>query len=268
MKRLLGLLLVVLGSMCVWAQTPDCTSLSQQALELSGVNLDLDALGQMLLSDDFMNQSSGQQAAEVMAVLKPIMRKNLDAASMKKELLHRIVARCTQEKMNQVIQELQSPFVARMLLLENARHTPEGQEKAKKYERIIKIAPPPDSQLDTADAFDEKVHVSDFTVDSLMAVTRGMLQGAGAPDEALAELDSHRKELKAQIQGGVLATILMTYSGVNKADLTKYSVELSSGPLQWYYEAVHQSLVEMLEHRAQAIGRDMKAAVLSKQSGG
>lgn len=266
MKSLLGLLLLIMASVPARAQAPDCSSLSQQALELSGENMELDALGQLLLSDDFLNQSSAGQSPAVMDVIRPIMRKNFDAVSMKKELLRRVVARCTPEKMRQAIQELQSPLVTRMLQLEGARYTPEGKEKAKKYERMIQIAPPPDSQLDSADAFDQKVHVSDYSVDSLMAVTRGMLQGAGAPDEAIKELESHRKELQAQIQGNVLAQILMIYSGVSKADLTKYAVELSSGPLKWYYDAVHQSLVEMLEQRAESIGRDMKSAVMSKET--
>ena len=266
MKSLVGLLLVMSASMCVWAQTSDCTSLSQQALELSGENVQLDALEQLFLSDDFLSQSAAGQSPAVMDVIRPIMRKNFDAAAMKKELLRRVAARCTPEKMRQAIQELQSPLVTRMLQLEGARYTPEGKEKAKKYERMIQIAPPPDSQLDSADAFDQKAHLTDFSVDSLMAVTRGMLQGAGAPDDAIKELESHRKELQAQIQGNVLAQILMVYGGVSKADLAKYAAELSSGPLKWYYDAVRQSLVEMLEQRAVSIGRDMKSAVMSKET--
>lgn len=268
MRRFWGLAFVVLASLAAVAQTPDCTALSRQALEISGENVELDALGQLLLSDDFLSQASGQSQAspEVMAVLKPIMQKNLDAASMKKDLLRRVAARCTPDKMTQAIQELQTPLVARMLQLEGARYTPEGMEKAKKYQRILEIAPPTDSQLDSADAFDQKAHVTDRTMDSLLAVTRGMLQGAGAPDEAIAELDSHKKEMKAQIQGGVLASIVVTYSGVSKADLMKYGDELASGPLNWYYSAVHQSLIEMLGDRSQAIGKDLKSAIMSRRA--
>ena len=72
--------------------------------------------------------------------------------------------------------------------------------------------------------------------------------------------------MKAQIQGAVLASILMTYTGVDKADLTKYGEQLSSGALKWYYDAVHQSFLEMLEERARAIGEDVKAVAIAKRN--
>jgi hypothetical protein len=264
----MGLLFVVLISMLTWAQTPDCASLTQQALEISGVTQELDQMAQTIGSDDYLRQMAGGKAdrADFKTVFEPTMRKNLDGPSLKKELLRRVVARCKPEQMSQAIQEMQSPFVNRMLQLEAARYTPEGQEKIKKYMRIIQIAPPPDSQLDSANAFDRKVGVTDFTVDYLFAVTRGMLKGAGAPDDVLTQMQEHRKQMKAQIQGTILASILMTYSDVSKPDLAQYGDELSSGSLKWYYDAVHQSFVEMLELRSEAIGQDIRAAALAKRN--
>ena len=268
MKHLLRLVLIALASILSYAQTPDCNSLTQQALEISGVNQDLDAMARMLASDEYLDQIAAgkDDGPEVAALVKPIMRKNFDGPSLKKELLRRVVARCKPNQMEQAIHEMQSPLVNRMLQLEADRYTPEGQEKIKKYMRIIQIAPPPDSQLDSANAFDQKVGVTDVTVDHVLAVTRGFLAGAGAPNEVLAELQEHRKQIKAQMQATVLASILMTYSGVSKPDLANYANELSSGPLKWYYDAVHQSLAEVLEQRARSAGQDVKAAALAKQT--
>ena len=266
MKRLLALFLVVLASMFAAAQTRDCAAMTQQALELSGVNQDIDVMAQMVVSDDYLRQITAgkEDGSDFAAIFKPIMRKNLDGPSMKKELQRRVVARCKPEQMEHALQELQSPFVAHMLELEASRYTPEGQEKIKRYMRIIEIAPPPDSQLSSADAFDEKVGVTEFTVDYLIAVNRGILTGAGAPPDILTQLQEHRKQMKARIQGLVQASILITYTGVNKADLAKYGQELSSGPLKWYYDMVHQSFLEMLEQRARAIGQDVKAATVAQ----
>jgi len=268
MKRFPGVFLVVLGPMFAWAQTPDCAAMTKQALEISGVNQELEVMGQMVTSDDYLRQITANKddSGEFAAIFKPIMRKNFDGTSLKNELQRRVAARCKPQQMEQALQELQSPFVSHMLQLEAARYTPEGQEKIKKYMRIVQIAPPPDSQLSAADAFDERVGVSDFTVDYLVAINRGILTGAGAPPDVIAQLQEHRKQAKAQIQGVVQASILVTYSGVNKADLAKYAQELSSGPLKWYYDAVHQSFLEMLEQRARAIGQDIKSVALAKSN--
>ncbi len=268
MKAFANLSFLALACVLAHAQNQDCPSLSQQALALSGMNQQVDAIGQMALSDEYFEQiaAGGKSDPEVAAVVRPVIRKDLDAASLKKDLLRRVVARCKPEPMKQAVAEMQTALVARMLQLEAAQYTPEGQEKIRKYMRMIQIAPPPDSQLDSADAFDRKAGVTDFTVNSLLAVTRGMLKGAGAPDSLASQLQENRKQIKAQIQSTVLASILLTYSGVNKADLAKYADELSSGPLKWYYDAVRQSFVEMLEERAEAMGQDIKAAAMAKRA--
>jgi len=268
MKRLAGLSFVFLASMLVWSQTPDCASLTHQALEISGMNQEIDVMAQMVTSDDYLRQITAgrEDGADFASIFKPIMRKNFDGTSLKKELQHRVVARCSVEQMGKAIQELQTPLVTRMLKLEADRYTPEGQERIKKYMRIIQIAPPPDSQLSTADAFDQRVGVTDFTVNYLLAINRGILSGAGVPEEVIGQLEERRKQMKAQIQGAVLASILMTYTGVDKADLTKYGEQLSSGALKWYYDAVHQSFLEMLEERARAIGEDVKAVAIAKRN--
>lgn len=266
MKNIFGLSLVVFVAVFAAAQAPDCVTMTKQALELTGVNQDLEVMAQMIISDDYLQQITAgkDDSGDFAALFKPIMRKNFDAASLKQELQRRVTARCKPAQMKQALEELQSPFVAHMLELEAARYTPGGQEKIKKYMRIIQIAPPPDSQLSVAEAFDEKVGVSDFTVDYLLAIIRGIFTGADILPDAVAQLQEHRKQMKARIQGLVQASILVTYSGVNKADLVKYSQELSSGPLKWYYDIVHQSFLEMLEQRARSIGQDIKSATVAQ----
>lgn len=268
MKRGAGLLLVVLTSVVLWAQTPDCPSLTQQALDLSGVNQQIEMIGKTFASHEFIDQISADKpdGAEFAAVFRPILVKNFDSVTLKKDLLRKVEARCKAEEMNQAIQQMQTPLVARMLQLEASIYTPEGQEKVKKYMRIVQIAPPPDSQMEAADIFDQKVGFTDDNVDIVLAFTRGMYIGAGAPDDVIAQLQDRRNLLRAQMQGNVLASILLTYSSVTRADLTKYSDELSSGPLKSFHQLVQRSFVEILEQRAEAVGRDVKAASLAKRA--
>lgn len=263
MKRFAGLLLIALASISSRAQTPDCTALAQQALEMSGMNREIDAVAQLFSSDDFISQMTADKpnGPDFAAVIKPIMTKTFNGPTLKKDLLRRVVARCRVDQMNQAVQEMQTALIARMLQLEAARYTPEGQEKIKKYMKIIQIAPPPDSQLEQADAFDRKVGVTEQTVDYLFAMTRGILGGAGAPPDLLSRLQERRKQLTAQLSGTTLASILLTYSGVSKPDLERYADKLSSGPMKWYYDTVHKSFLEVVEQRAEEIGHDIKSAV-------
>jgi hypothetical protein len=268
MKRLAGLLFLVLASIVSWTQTPDCVSLTQQALKMSGVNEEIDDLAQMFASDEYIRQIAAGKPdqSEFVAVFKPILQKNFDASSLKQDILRRVVARCNPEQMNQAIQEMQTTLVARMLQLEAARFTPEGQEKIKKYMRITQIAPPTDAQMESAVAFDQKVGITDFNVDCMLAVTRRMLNGLGVPAEEIPQLRDQQKQLKSQIQGQLLTSILSTYDGVSKADLAKYGEEVSSGSLKWYYDTVHKSLLEMMGDRAESVGHDLKAVMQAKQT--
>jgi len=268
MKRLPALILVVTASVLGWAQAPDCVSLTQQALQISGVDQQIDVTAQMLSSDDYLREIAADKpdGGDFIAVFKPIVQKDFNGAVLKKDLMRKVVARCKPQQMQEAIAELQSPFVAHMLQLEAARYTPEGQEKLKKYMRIVSIAPPPDSQVSSADAFDDKVGLTDLTVDYMLTITRGVLAGGGAPEEVISQLESRRKQMKAQLQPTAQASILVTYTGVSKSDLAKYGDELTSGPLKWYYDKVHESMLEVLAEHAQAIGKDLKSTMMAQKN--
>ena len=261
---------MVAGAMLSWAQTPDCASLTQQAFEMSGVNQQIDQMAQIFSSEDFLRQleANSQDGGKAASIFTSILRKNLDGPSLKKDLMQRFLTRCSTWQISPAIQEMQTDFVARMLKLEADVYTPEGQERIQKYARIMQIAPPPDWQLENADAFDQKAGITEYTVDYLLAVKRGILTGMGAPPDVVAQLKEQRKLLKVQIENGILASIILTYNGVSKADLAKYGNELSTGPLRWYFDTVHKSLVEILLERSTAIGHDIKDAVLASREAG
>jgi hypothetical protein len=179
--------------------------------------------------------------------------------------MQRFLTRCSTWQIGPAIQEMQTDFVAGMLRREADNYTPEGQERIHKYARIMEIAPPPDWQLENADAFDQKAGITEYTVDYVLAVKRGILTGIGAPPDVVAQVKEQRKLLKVQIENGILASIILTYNGVKKADLAKYGDELSTGPLKWYFDTVHKSFVEILLERSTAVGRDIKDAVLASR---
>lgn len=262
MKRSFVLLLLVLAYGLASAQTGDCSALTHQALELSGFNQSLDQMATIMASDQFMQQVRGQQALEQFAAIYvPIVKKEFNAGRLRQEMQSRMVAHCDLEQMTQTVQRLQTPFVARMLALDAATSTPEGQEKIKRYIRMAELNPPTDDRMDALSALDAAQGASDLVTDFTLAYLSGMMTGLGAPPEVVEQLRSRRNDLKAQMQNNIALSMSVTYHGVTRLDLQQYARELAAPPLKRFYTQLSKSFVETTQERALAIGQDLKKAV-------
>jgi hypothetical protein len=266
MKRSFAVLCLFFASVFVSAQTStqpaDCASLTHQALELSGFNQAIDYLTASLSSDEFWQGIGARNnSGEFSAALKPVMQKEFSGELLRREMQARMVAHCNPEQMAQTVQRLQTPLVSRMLALEAATNSAEGQEKLRKYINIARTVPPTDDRMDALDALDASAGTSDFVTDFEIAMFRGMMRGAGAPPEVLQQIQSHRKDLKTQRQNYVVLGMNVTYHGVTRPELQQYTRELSSQPLKAFYAQVRKTFVEIVEERAQAMGRDLKIAL-------
>lgn len=267
MKRSFVFLVVLLACTFVSAQTADCAALTHQALELSGFNRSLDRMAEIMSSDQLMQRIRGRESMEeFVAIFRPVVTKEFNADRLRSEMQSRMTAHCNVEQMNQTIQRLQTPLVARMLALEVANDTPEGQEKIKKYIKIAQINPPTDDRMDALAALDDSAGSSDLVTDFSLAFVTGIMTGVGAPPEVLEEVRSHRKELKAQMQNNIELSMSVTYHGVTRMDLQQYARELSAPPLKKFYEQLNKTFVEITAERSLAIGQDLKKAVAARQN--
>ena len=271
MKRSFAVLCLFLASVFVSAQTStqpaDCASLTHQALELSGFNQSLDHITDILFSDPFLQQIRGRESGEeFLSIFKPLMLKEFDAGLLRKEIQERVAARCNPEQMAQTVQKLQTPFVARMLELEAAGNTPEGQQKLQRYINIARTVPPTDDRMETLDALDASSGASDYETDSIIAVVRGMMGGLGAPPDAVGQLQAHRKEVKVQMQNAMELRMSVIYHGVTRPELQQYAKMLSAQPLKGFYAQVSKSFVEILEERSKALGQELKKAMGPRQN--
>jgi hypothetical protein len=260
--------LILLASSCVSvrAQSPDCASMMEQALEITEFNQSIDDMMELINSEAFMRQATGgKDDGEVMKVVRPILQKNFNPQSMKKELQDRMTAHCNPQQMTLVLQELQSPIVEQMIRLDADARTPEGKQKLQRYTRAIQVAPPSDTRLSLIQAFDERVGISAFAMDSMIAATRGMMVGAGAPPEVLPQIDMHRAEIKTQIQNGILLALSSAYRNVGRADLEAFAKELSTQPLKGFYDQARKAFVGMTEARCTAIGKELKVTLEARQ---
>ncbi|MGZ4873752.1 MAG: hypothetical protein ACXV5R_01160 [Candidatus Angelobacter sp.] len=262
MKRSFGLLFLFLACGFASAQTSDCGALTHQALEMSGFNQSLDHMAEIMSSDQFMQQVRGRESKEEFAaIFVPIVKKEFNASLLRQEMQSRMAARCNLEQMTQTVQQMQTPFVARMLALEAATSTPEGQEKIKRYIKLAQMNPPTDDRMDALDAIDANSGSSDLVTDFTLAFLTGMMTGVGAPPEVVDQLRSRRKELKAQMQNNIELSMSVTYHGVTRLDLQQYAKELAAPPLKRFYGQVSKTFVEITEERARAIGQDLKKAI-------
>ncbi|HEU4414262.1 MAG TPA: hypothetical protein VFT65_05720 [Candidatus Angelobacter sp.] len=259
MKRSLILLLVFFACIAGSAQTVDCAALTHQALDLSGFNQSIDHLTSALVSDEFMQQMRGRQSSdEFLNAIKPVLQKEFTSEILRRELQNRMAAHCVPEQMRQTVERLQTPFIARMLALEAATNTPEGQARLQKYINIAQTVPPTDERMEALDALDSSAGVSDFVTDFQIAFLHGMLAGAGAPQEILSQIASHRKEIKAQRQNYVQLGMSVTYHGVTRPELQRYANELAAQPLKGFYAQARKVFVEIVEERSRAMGQDLK----------
>jgi len=259
MKRSLFVVALLFASALVSAQTGDCAALTHQALEISGFNQSLDHITDILFSDSFLQQIRGRESGEeFLNIFKPLMLKEFDAGLLRKQIQERVAARCNPEQMAQTVARLQTPFVAKMLELEAAGNTPEGQQKLQRYINIARTVPPPDDRIEALDALDASSGASDYETDSIIAVVRGLMSGMGAPPDVVGQLQAHRKEYKTQMQTAMELRMLVIYHGVTRAELQQYARELASQPLKGFYAQVCKSFVEILEERSKALGQGLK----------
>ncbi len=273
MKRCFVLLLLALATGLASAQTlvstqnNDCAALTHQALELSGFNQSLDQMASIMASDQFMQQVKGQQSLEEFAAIYiPIVKKEFNARLLRQELQSRMAAHCDRQQVTQTVQRLQTPFVARMLALDAAASTPEGQEKIKRYIKIAELNPPTDDRMDTLGTLDAASGSSDLVTDFTLAYLSGMMTGLGAPPEVVGQLRSRRNELKAQMQNNIALSMSVTYHGVTRMDLQQYAREVAAPPLKSFYSQLSKSFVEITQERALAIGQDLKKATAERKN--
>jgi hypothetical protein len=267
MKRTCIVLALFLGSVFASAQTADCASLTHQALELSGFNRSLDQMAEIMSSDQFMERIRGREPMEEFAAIyRPIVTKEFNPSLLRSEMQSRMAAGCNVDQMNQTIQRLQSPLVERMLSLEAANETPEGQEKIKRYIKIAQINPPTDDRMDALAALDASVGSSDLVTDFSLAFVTGIMTGVGAPPDVVEEVRSHRNELKAQMQNNIELSMSVTYHGVTRMDLQQYARELSAPSLKKFYEQVSKTFIEITAERSLAIGQDLKKSIAARKN--
>jgi hypothetical protein len=263
MKASLAVVFLFLATGTTLAQTSDCASLTHQALELSGVNRSMGNAAEFVGSDAFLAPFSGPdgKTTEFTSGLKAIVANHLNGDLLRKELEARMTAHCNAEQIARTLQELQTPLVARMLVLEAAASTPEGREKREKYARVMSIAPPSDDRLDAIADLDASSGVTEFNVSSIIVIMRGMTEGAEINSDWANGLDPYRRELTQMLRKPVQIDMLSEYRAASLPDLQQYSKELKSEPLKSFYDDIEKTLLEIVEKQARLIGRDMKVSL-------
>jgi hypothetical protein len=196
-----------------------------------------------------------------MEIFKPLLQKDFNGEVIRKELELRVATACNPEELMQAVQRMQTPFLARMIALETATKTPEGQAKLKRYMNIAQTAPATDERIAALDALDASAGATSFATDSSLAVMRGMLSGVDAPPELIAQIQEHRNEIQSRMQSTMELSFLVTYHGVTRPELQRYAAELNSPPLKGFHDQIKKAFLVIMEEHSRVLGQDLKKSL-------
>jgi hypothetical protein len=263
MKHLAVVLLLLITCALMSAQTPQCLSLTHQALKVSGFIQSIDDMTQLMSSEEFLQRTlvGREVPPELVGTFKSLVQKDFNGEVMRRELESSLAASCNPEQLNQAVQRMQTPLVARMIALEAATKTPEGQAKLKRYVNIAMTVPATDERIAALNALDDSAGASNFATDASLAMMRGMMTGVGAPPEAITQIQEHRNDVKTQMQNIMELSFQVTYHGVTRPELQQYAAELNAQPLKGFNDQIKKAFLTVMEEHSRALGQDLKKSI-------
>jgi hypothetical protein len=260
MKPFLILTLLCVLSYACAAQTQDCLALTQSALDESGFFADIDAQAALAGSPELAKNviESWQLPATSGPVVQAAMRKGLDAAVLKAELLKLVAARCVPAKMNQVVGQLSDPLVVKIVAMETAAKSPQGLTELSNYERTHGQDIPGLPRMAQLTKMDNSIGLTDFSLKLFLAVQSGMADGLGVRGAKNIKATYIGEMGKAWFGGSNLHASIFTYRAVSDQDLRQYVQILSTEPVKGFYVLTMQSLLTIYEQRGGIIGEEIK----------
>ncbi len=235
----------------------------RQALAAGGLDLSLDQLGLLANSEGFFKQVTDGRTlpSEAAALVKQAIRNAFAVPAMKSDLERRLASVCKPEQWSQVVQDLKSPLLARMMRLEAEAVSPETQAQVAEYTASLRQTPPDADRMQEIQKLDESAGATDFSAGELVALTLGLNSGGGgaAPNEAA--MRDYREEMKRQIHESILVSMLFVYRNVGKEDLERYAMMLRTAPLRGFYEQARQAFLGMVEDHSRQMVEEVKKKV-------
>jgi hypothetical protein len=254
------LFVYVLAGIAGWAQTNDCTTLSAQALELSGFNIEIDQQANYANDPVFVQSviQSWQLPANSTAVVREALRQGVEPGVVRFELTKLVASGCKPEQMALVVKTLRLPLLLHITDVENAAKTPQGLKELNAYLLQHAHEWPSLPRMSALQKLDTNLGLTDFSVKNFLAVQSGMLDGLGIRGAKNMKLAYVSDWAKGQITGGHLQIMGAIYRSVNDADLKEYIQIQTSEPMKSFCLLVMRSLLIVDEQRGQTIGEEIK----------
>jgi len=260
MRHFVLLILFLINSGLALGQPGNCASMVHEALELSGFSHDIEIQGANISSPDIVQAviTSWHLPPNSSTVVQQALRKGVDPAPVKAVLEPSLVVRCKAELMQQVLQQLRLPLVARMTRLENGVKSPEGQTELVQYLKMHPQEMAGLPRLAALQALDRSLGMADFAAKRNLAVQSGMADGLGIRGAKNIKATYVSSWAKSQIGGSALAVLLYTYRSVDDKDLKEYVRILTSEPMKGFYAMVMESMLVVNEQRGRIVGEEIR----------
>jgi hypothetical protein len=257
MRRLLFLLLLCLAAPLV-AQD-QCEKLTHETLQAYGC---LDALKnypsqlQAQLSAQIGHDQS-MNAAEKARFTDAIM-KNISAERLAKNVETSMSTGCNPLDLTTVLADVKTPLVQKMRGFEAVLNTKEGAEQLRTY-----LASP------AAQSATEKrkkligdlIAASDSTdalVETIIATSRGMMEGMGAPSPTAEQVAQMKQRVQGQADSQMQSTMLAVYRDATDDELEKYVSLQQSAPMKSFNQAFGKAVAKGMGMEAHAMGVVLK----------
>lgn len=252
--------MLVLVSGLAFGQPGNCGSMVNEALELSGFIHDIEFQGANANVPEFIQAviASWHLPPNSSTVVQQALRKGFDPATVKAALGALIGAKCKPEHMQQVIQQLRLPLLAKMTSLENAVKSPQGQNELVQFLKMHPQEMAGLPRLAALQTLDRSLGMADFTAKLNLAVQSGMADGLGIRGAKNIKATYVGSWAKAQIGGSALEVSLYTYRSVDDKDLNDYVHILTSEPIKSFYTTVMESMLVVNEQRAKIVGEEIR----------
>ncbi|MBI1920435.1 MAG: hypothetical protein HYS23_05050 [Geobacter sp.] len=253
MKKLLALTAMLAFLLCqavIGAAAENLEEMVDSALELSGFNLVVDSLPQIMDAQQTWRQTTQPATAESDRVSQ-LLRESFDRKAARKTSREYFLKNVDPRTMKDVIAWLKSPPGQRFTAAESEEVGPGRQAAMLRYLAELQETPPPSERVALMQQLEEVTHSSELVTGILMNIFTNTLKNVavkeGDEEAVLDELENLMPAIREQLRQQTILSSLYTYRNFTDEELEKYIAFYESASGSRYNEAGAAAIGAVLE---------------------
>ncbi len=265
MRRHLLAFIFFAAGICAAQST--CEQLVPKAMELYGTNDALRSFPAQMQSqiNGQMSQDKSITEAE-RAKLTDTITKSMDVNRLIKTVEQGMLVSCNPADLNKVIEDLNTPLLQKMRAFESATNTPEGAQKLQHTLTLDDVKSPPDERTTLIRRLMNTSGAADAMTDTVIATSRGMMEGVGAPPLKEEQIVDMRRQVEAMSYQQMNMLMTAIYHDASDADLSAYIKVMNSKAFQDFMMTMTKAMVKGMADEARFTGIALKKITDERQA--